>query len=134
MSLYQIVFGKAYHLLVEIKHRAYWTIKKCNMAYDSCSCRNWRNYAWKLTRTPRSTRRRILRKEFKVGQKLLLFNSRLKLIVNKLRSKWDKDEAINRNFKVNGHQLKPYYEGSTLIVGEVETISLMEPTILDDTL
>ncbi|RDY09803.1 hypothetical protein CR513_05781, partial [Mucuna pruriens] len=30
----------------------------------------------------------ILRKEFQVGQKVLLFNSRLKLIAGKLRSRW----------------------------------------------
>ncbi|RDX77862.1 hypothetical protein CR513_41931, partial [Mucuna pruriens] len=68
----------------------------------------------------------ILRKEFRVGQKVLLFHSRLKLIVGKLRSKWDRpfvvtsifpysvvevrDEAKNCMFKVNGHQLKPNYE------------------------
>ncbi|RDY08669.1 hypothetical protein CR513_07068, partial [Mucuna pruriens] len=48
---------------------------------------------------------RILRKEFRVSQKVLLFNSRLKLIVVELR-----DEANNRNFKVNGHQIKLFYE------------------------
>ncbi|RDY00703.1 Gag-Pol polyprotein, partial [Mucuna pruriens] len=63
----------------------------------------------------------ILRKEFKVSQKL---------IVGKLRSRWDgpyivtnifpygivevRDEANNNTFKVNGHQLKPYHEGLNL--------------------
>ncbi|RDY11492.1 hypothetical protein CR513_03837, partial [Mucuna pruriens] len=85
---------------------------------------------------------RILRKEFRVGQKVLLFNSRLKLIVGKLRFRWDgpfvvtnifpygavelRDEATNRIFKVNGNQLKLFHEGSTSMVGKVESISLIE--------
>ncbi|RDX99598.1 hypothetical protein CR513_17330, partial [Mucuna pruriens] len=92
---------------------------------------------------------RILRKEFRVGQKVLLFNSQLKLIVGKLRSKWDgpfvitnvfsygvvevRDEANNKNFKVNGHQIKSYHKGLTPMVDEVESISLMELALSKDT-
>ncbi|RDY05237.1 hypothetical protein CR513_10942, partial [Mucuna pruriens] len=77
-------------------------------------------------RIPGSIRKMILRKEFKVGQKVLLFNSQLKLIAGKLLSRWDgpfvitnsfpygivevRDEANNNTFKVIGHQLKPYHE------------------------
>ncbi|RDX85979.1 hypothetical protein CR513_32750, partial [Mucuna pruriens] len=89
---------------------------------------------------------KILGKEIGVSQKVLLFNSRLKLIADKLHPRWDKpfvitnifpygeielrDEANNRNFKVNGHQIKPYHESLTPMVGEVENISLMEPALL----
>jgi len=34
MSPYRVVFGKSYHLLVEIKHRAYWAVKSCNFSLD----------------------------------------------------------------------------------------------------
>ncbi|RDY04280.1 hypothetical protein CR513_11998, partial [Mucuna pruriens] len=93
---------------------------------------------------------RILRKEFKVGQKVLLFRSKLRLIVGKLRSRWDepfvvtnvfpygvvevRDAAGNHTFKVNGHQLKPYHEGPNLssTMGEVEIVTLVESVIPED--
>ncbi|RDX72143.1 hypothetical protein CR513_48411, partial [Mucuna pruriens] len=86
----------------------------------------------------------ILRKEFRVGQKVLLFNLRLKLIGGKLRSRWDgpfvitnvfpysvvelKDEHTNSTFQVNRHQIKLFHEGPASIAGEMKTISLIEPT------
>ncbi|RDX94794.1 hypothetical protein CR513_22784, partial [Mucuna pruriens] len=102
-------------------------------------------------RTQGSTKKRIMRKEFKVGQNVLLFCSKLRLIASKLRSRWDKpfvvtnifpygaidviDETNDRTFKVNGHQLKPYYEGPNLSSnqGKVEIVELIEPIILEET-
>ncbi|RDX64561.1 hypothetical protein CR513_56869, partial [Mucuna pruriens] len=136
MSLYQIVFGKTCHLSVEIEHQAYWAVKRGNY-----SCRSWMSCAWKLMRTLESTRERILRKEFRFGQKVLLFHSRLKLIVSKLCSRWDGPFIVTKVFsysvvKVNGHHLKPYYEGLNLSlkVSEVEIILLIKPIILEDAL
>ncbi|RDY00675.1 hypothetical protein CR513_16111, partial [Mucuna pruriens] len=98
----------------------------------------------------RERKPQILRNEFKVDQKVLLFNSQLKLIAGKLRSKWDgpfvvtnvfpcgatevRYEVNNNTFKVNGHQLKPYHEGPNLssTMGEVEIITLMESVIPED--
>ncbi|RDX97898.1 hypothetical protein CR513_19274, partial [Mucuna pruriens] len=82
------------------------------------------------------------RKEFKVGQKVLLFNSHLKLIIGNLRSKWDgsfviinvllygtveiRDEATDNIFKVDGHQLKPFHESPTVMKGDVDDLSLVK--------
>ncbi|RDY13053.1 hypothetical protein CR513_02080, partial [Mucuna pruriens] len=92
---------------------------------------------------------KILRKDFFVSQKVLLFNSRLKLITGKLRSRWDRpfvitnifpygavqlrDEHTNSTFQVNGHQLKPFHEGPASTIDDMEIISLVEPAPPDGT-
>ncbi|CAL9020820.1 unnamed protein product [Prunus brigantina] len=85
----------------------------------------------------------ILRKEFQPGQKVLLFNSRLKLFPGKLKSRWTgpylvtqvfphgavqiTNEAEGNTFKVNGHRLKPYVE--TPFDTATESLTLKEPVI-----
>ncbi|KAM1166110.1 hypothetical protein ACFX2G_025886 [Malus domestica] len=65
-------------------------------------------------------------KTFFKGQKMLLFDSRLRLFPGKLPSKWIgpfvitnvfpygavqvQSLKIDHKFKVNGHRLKPYYD------------------------
>nr|GEV66093.1 hypothetical protein [Tanacetum cinerariifolium] len=66
-------------------------------------------------------------KDFKVGDKVLLYNFRLKMYPEKLKSKWSGLNIVKRvypygaveindrdgfNFKLNGQQLKKYYEGN----------------------
>ena len=78
-------------------------------------------------KTKRWHDQKILRREFKVGEQVLLYNSRLKLFLGKLKSRWSgpyivitstpfgavtlKDESRNE-FKVNGQRLKHYLRGS----------------------
>ena len=82
----------------------------------------------------------IMRKNFVVGQKVLLFHSRLKLFLGKLCSRWVgpfmvtkvfpygaveiKSLKMDKVFKVNGHRLKPYYE--SFQTKDVEKLQLEE--------
>ncbi|CAL2228629.1 unnamed protein product [Prunus armeniaca] len=51
----------------------------------------------------------IQRKTFEIGQKVLLFNSRLRLFPVEIQN-----DKMGNIFKVNGHRLKPYYESFEL--------------------
>ena len=89
--------------------------------------------------------RMILRKEFSVGQKVLLFHSKLKLFPGKLRSCWVgpfivtnvfphgaveiRSPTSDKVFKVNGHRLKPFYEGFSVNI--VEDVALESPNYGD---
>ncbi|KAL0453840.1 UNVERIFIED_CONTAM: hypothetical protein Slati_1362100 [Sesamum latifolium] len=81
---------------------------------------SWRRYDIMLTRMLGFS------KEFSEGDKVLLFNSRLKLFQGKLRSKWSGPYTVTHvfphwavellgekgPFKVNDHRLKHYIEGA----------------------
>ncbi|RDY10006.1 hypothetical protein CR513_05536, partial [Mucuna pruriens] len=145
MSSYQIVFGKACHLPVEIEHRAYWVVKQ---EVETISIEELDELGLEAYENSGIYKQKILRKEFRVGQKVL-FNSRLKLIIGKLRSRWDepfvitnvlphgvvklKDEHINRTFQVNGHQIKLFHEGPAPTAGDLATWASDHETPLDDT-
>ena len=87
----------------------------------------------------------IVKKDFMVGQKVLLYNSRLGLMSGKLRSKWIgpfvvtnvfpygtieiKSDSTIKSFKVNGHRLKPFLMNPSLVDVVVEETSLLHPTL-----
>ena len=85
----------------------------------------------------------IARKESESGQRVLLFNSRLKLFPRKLKSRWSEPFTVtqvfpyggaeimhpeNGTFKFNTQQLKSYFGGE--FHANKQTIHLSTPKIV----
>ena len=90
-------------------------------------------------RTKKWHDQRILNREFHVGDKVLLFNTRVKLFPGKLRSKWTGPFKItkvlpfgavelkgqDKNFLVNAHRIKHYY-GDTQELNHIDHLYLQD--------
>ena len=123
MSPFLLVYGKACQLLVELEHRAYWETRVLNM--DSkvvrekqmpqlCELDEFRNEAYENAQIYKAKAwydKHIVRKEFESGQRVLLFNSRLKLFPCKLKSKWSSPFKVVQVFPYGGVEIMHLEKG-----------------------
>ncbi|XP_052735504.1 uncharacterized protein LOC128197488 [Vigna angularis] len=161
MSPFRVVFGKACHLPVEIQHRAYWVVKACNLDMEGAGKERklqlqeleeirliaYENSKFYKEKTKKFHDQKLMtKKDFNIGQKVLLYKSRVGPMSGKLRSKWEgqfivtqvfpygaveiKEESSDRIFKVNGHRLRIFNENQDMLNKTMDGVNLTTLTFL----
>ncbi|XP_025678475.1 uncharacterized protein [Arachis hypogaea] len=144
---------------MEIEHKAYWAVKECNPSLGGAGVErklqlveleclrleayeNSRFYKEKMKAVHDKS---IRGKDIKAGDLVLLYNSRLRLLLGKLRSKWEGLYQVEKAepygvyhlrhlsspdiFKVNGYRLKLYH-GEQMKSNKEIDVFLLEDALL----
>jgi hypothetical protein len=143
-------------LPLELEHKAFWAVRELNRDFelagkkrlpDLSSLDEWRNEAYKNARLFKEKvkqwhDKRILKREFHVGEKFLLYRSHIRFFAGKLLSKWEGPFVIedvycsgainiaslkdNTTQVVNGQRLKHYIAGDSYNE-DVDVIQMITP-------
>ncbi|GKA62268.1 reverse transcriptase domain-containing protein [Tanacetum coccineum] len=132
---YKLVYWKSFHLPIELEHKAYWALKHANfdlktagdhrkLQLNELRDQAYENFLIYKERTKKLHDSKIRNRIFNVGDRVLLFNSRLKIFSEKLKTHWSRPFTITKvfpyetielsqpddpNLKVNGHRVKHYF-------------------------
>ncbi|GKD46062.1 reverse transcriptase domain-containing protein [Tanacetum coccineum] len=149
---YKLVYGKACLLPIKLEHKAYWALKHANFDLKSAGDHQkvqlnelnelcdqaYENSLIYKVKTKKIYDSKIKNRVFNVGDRFLLFNSRLKIFSGKLKSCWtgpftiahvypydtiELSQTDGPNFKVNDHRLKHYFRGDVphMVVLDLQT-------------
>nr|GEW03817.1 reverse transcriptase domain-containing protein [Tanacetum cinerariifolium] len=135
---YKLVYEKSCHLPIELEHKAYWALKHVNFDLKTAGdhrklqlnkLNELRDQAYKNSliykeKTKKLHDSKIKNRIFNVGDRVLLFNSRLKIFSRKLKTRWSGPFTITQVFPYGTVELSQpdglNFKMSTLVFVDLE--------------